>query len=234
MPAEPLLYISNVVSVCPKVGAFGMMVQSVKSEMLWKRKAACFWKTSIEHWGRWQSERWKAVPCANNMHYILVNFGYGTHCTEFHCTVLSHQEHVMQLSALIKKNKQTNTKQPTQQSKQKTPKGPLLTWGFGARGTWFVLLSWPVIDVDATGNRFHLRSLWFPRDASWHCEKAVRPRIKSWVIQCLLLWFLRVQIHWHTSCWQRKLSANFLFSGGGWDIESSLIWFRGQSQQQRI
>lgn len=116
---------------------------------------------------------------------------------------------------LFKKKKKPNTKQPTQQSKQKTPKGPLLTWGFGARGTWFVRLSWPVIDVDATGNRFHLRSLWFPRDASWHCEKAVRPRIKSWVIQCLLLWFLRVQIHWHTSCWQWKLSANFLFSGGG-------------------
>lgn len=60
--AEPQHCVFNAVSASPKMGTYKIMVQSLISEVLWKRKTQYFFKTSIEHWGRWQWEKVKKHP----------------------------------------------------------------------------------------------------------------------------------------------------------------------------
>lgn len=69
--AEPQLCISNAASVSPKVGTFKMMAQSLKSQMLQKRKTHYFCKNLDRTLGQMAvGERWKAVPCANKIRSI--------------------------------------------------------------------------------------------------------------------------------------------------------------------
>lgn len=92
MSAEPQLCISNAASASPKVGAFKMMAQSLKSEMLWKRKTQSFWKNLDRTLGQMAvGERWKAVPCANKMHSIQFTLVMEHIALNF-LTVLSHKK----------------------------------------------------------------------------------------------------------------------------------------------
>lgn len=69
--AEPQLCVFNAVSASLKVGTFKIMVWSLISEMLWKRKTQCFLKTLIEHWGRWQWEKVEKQPLVQTKCFIF-------------------------------------------------------------------------------------------------------------------------------------------------------------------
>lgn len=80
---ESQLCLSNAVSASPKAAVFNMVAQTLKSEMLRKRKTWYFLKTLIEHWGRWQWERDEKQSPVQIKYFILGSFWLWStlHCT---------------------------------------------------------------------------------------------------------------------------------------------------------